>query len=59
MIKSLSKENKMIKNLFDSTMISLSTHKSHSNMYNKTNEIDIHWTLDLCVVCEYQVWNGP
>ena len=21
------------------------------NIYNHTNEIDIHWTLDLCVVC--------
>ena len=28
----------------------LSIHTSHLNMYNHTNEIDIHWTLDLCVV---------
>ena len=37
----------------------LSIHKSHLNMYNHTNEIGIHWTLDLCVVCKNQVWISP
>ena len=37
----------------------LSIHKSHLNTYNHTNEIDIHWTLDLCVVCGNQVWTSP
>ena len=37
----------------------LSIHKSHLNTYNHTNEIDIYWTLDLCVVCENQVWIIP
>ena len=34
-------------------------HTSHLNMYNHINEISIHWTLDLCVVCMYQMWNSP
>ena len=37
----------------------LSIHKSHLNTYNHINEIDIHWTLDLCVVCVNQVWPSP
>ena len=57
--KTLPKANKIIKNLFDSIMISLSKHTSHLIKYNHTNEIDIHWTLDLCVVYEYQVWISP
>ena len=32
----------MIKNLFVSIMIDLSIYASYSNMYNHTNEIDIH-----------------
>ena len=28
-------------------------------MYNHTNEISIHWTKILCVVCVYQKWNSP
>ena len=31
---------------------------SHLNTYNHTNEISIHWTLDLCVVCVDQVWTS-
>ena len=49
--KLLSKANKKNKNLFRLIHIWLSTHTSHLNMYNHTNEIDIHWTLNLCVVC--------
>ena len=30
----------------------LSIHKSHLNTYNHTNKIGIHWSIDLCVVCE-------
>ena len=57
--KSLPKANKKNKNIFGLIHIWLSTHTSHLNMYNHTNKIDIHWTLDLCVVCEYQIWNNP
>ena len=57
--KSHPKANKMNKNIFDLIIISLSTHTSHSNMYNHTNVIDIHWTLDLRIVCKYQVWINP
>ena len=57
--KSLPKANKKNKNLFGLIHIWLSTHPSHLHMYNHTNEIDIHWTLDLCVVCVDQVWNNP
>ena len=53
--KSKQKEKK---NLFGLIHIWLSTHTSHLNMYNHTNEIDIHWTLNLCVVCVDQVWNS-
>ena len=55
--KSLPKENKKNKILFGLIHIWLNTHTSHLNMYNHTNEIDIHWTLDLCVVCVYQMWS--
>ena len=58
--KSLPKANKKNKkNLFRLIHIWLSTHISHLNMYNHTNEIGIHWTLNLCVVCMDQVWNSP
>ena len=57
--KSLPKANKKNKNLFGLIHIWLSTHTSHFNMYNHTNEIVIHWTLNLCVVCVDQVWNSP
>ena len=57
--KSLPKANKKNKNLFGLIHIWLSTHTSHLNMYSHTNEIGIHWTLNLCVVCEYQMWNSP
>ena len=57
--KSLSKANKKNKNLFGLIHIWLSKHTSHLNMYNHTNEIDIHWTLDLRVVYVYQMWNCP
>ena len=57
--KSLSKANKKNKNLFGLIHIWLSTHTSYLNMYNHINEIDIHWTLDLSVVCVYQMWNSP
>ena len=50
--KTLPNTNKMIKNIFGLIHIWLSTHTSHSNMYNYTNEICIHWILDLCVVWE-------
>ena len=46
--------NKMIKNLFG-----LITYTSHLNTYNHTNEIGIHWTLDLCAVWGNQVWISP
>ena len=46
------------KNLFGLIHIWLSTHISHLNMYNHTNEIGLHWTLNLCVVCVNQVWNS-
>ena len=36
----------------------LSIHKYHLNTYNHTNEIDIHWTLDLCVMCVNQIWTS-
>ena len=49
--KLLPKANKKNKNLFSLIHIWLSTHTSHLNMYNHTNEISIHWTLDLYVVC--------
>ena len=49
--KSLPKTNKKNKNIFGLIHIWLSTHTSHLNMYNHINEIDIHWTLNLCVVC--------
>ena len=53
------KQTKRIKkNLFGLIHIWLSTHTSHLNMYNHTNEIGIHWTLNLCVVCVDQVWNS-
>ena len=42
--------------LFGLMHIWLSTHTSHLNMYKHTNEIGIHWTLNLCVVCVDQVW---
>ena len=57
--KSLPKANKKNKNLFGLNQIRLSTHTSHLNMYNHTNEIEIHWTKVLCVVCGNQVWNSP
>ena len=57
--KSLPKSYKKNKNLFGLIHIWLSTHTSHLNMYNHTNEISIHWTLDLYVVCVYQMWNSP
>ena len=47
------------KSLFGLIHIWLSTHTSHLNMYNHTNEISIHWTLNLCVMCVDQVWNSP
>ena len=56
--KSLPKANKMNKNPFGLIHIWLSTHTSLLNMYNHTNEIGIHWTLNLCVVCVDQVWNS-
>ena len=56
--KSLPKANKKNKNLFGLIHIWLNTHTSHLNMYNHTNEIGIHWTLNLCVVCVDQVWNS-
>ena len=37
----------------------LSIYMSHLNTYNHTNEISIHWTLNLCVVCVDQVWTSP
>ena len=37
----------------------LSIHISHLNTYNHKNEIGIHWTLDLCIVCVNQVWTSP
>ena len=57
--KSHPKANKKNKNLFGLIHIWLSIHTSHLNMYNHTNEIGIHWTLNLCVVCVDQVWNSP
>ena len=36
------KQTKRTKNLFGLIHIWLSTHTSHLNMYNYTNEIDIH-----------------
>ena len=57
--KSLPKANKKNKNLFGLIHIWLSTLTSHLIMYNHTNEISIHWTLNLCVVCKYQMWNSP
>ena len=51
--KSPPKANKKNKKLFDLIHIWLSTHTSHLNIYNHTNEISIHWTLDLCIVCVY------
>ena len=36
---------------FDLIHIWLSTYTSHLNMYKYTNEVGIHWTLDLCVMC--------
>ena len=57
--KSLPKANKKNKNLFGLNQIWLSTYISHLNMYKHKNEIGIHWTLNLCVVCVDQVWNSP
>ena len=37
----------------------LSINKTHLNTYNHTNEIHIHWTLDMCVVCGNRVWISP
>ena len=54
--KSLPKANK---NIFGLIHIWLSTYTSHLNIYNHINEIGIHWTLNLCVVCVDQVWNSP
>ena len=54
--KSLPKTNKTLKKIFLGLINKqLSIHTSHLNMYNHTNEIDIYWILDLCVVCENQV----
>ena len=57
--KSLPKANKKNKNLFGLIHIWLRIHTSHLNMYNHSNEIGIHWTLNLCVVCMDQVWKSP
>ena len=57
--KSLPNTIKLIKNLFGLIHIWLSTHTPHLNMNNHTNEISIHWTLDLCVVYRNQVWISP
>ena len=57
--KSFPKAHKKNKNFFGLIHIRLSTRTSHLNMYKHTNEIGIHWTLNLCVVCEYQVWKSP
>ena len=56
--KSLPKANKKNKNIFCLIHICLNTHTSHLNMYKHTNEIGIHWTLNLCFVCVNQVWNS-
>ena len=53
------KQTKRTKKLFGLMHIWLSTHTSHLNMYNYTNELDIHWTLNMRVVCVNQVWNSP
>ena len=50
-IQITSKSKQREQNLFGLIHIWLSTHTSHLNMYNYTNEIGIHWTLNLCVVC--------
>ena len=48
--KSLSKKEIKYSKIFLGLIIKqLSIHKSHLNTYNHTNEIDIHWTLVLCV----------
>ena len=56
--KSLSKANKNKKNLFGLIYIWLSTHTSYLNMYKHTNEIDIHWTLNMCVMCHVCIKYG-
>ena len=53
------KHMKHLKIFFGLIIKQLRIHTSHLNTYNHTNEIHIHWTLDMCVVCGNRVWISP
>ena len=55
--KTLTKTYKILKNIFGFDYQAIEY--THLYTYNYINEINIHWTLNMCVMCVDQVWSNP